>query len=127
MQVHLANLCVNGTSSASFAPTLCALTKLCEKTQNISFGSNGLDRVRSLQKVPTQLRFANLCVHGTSLARFAPTFAVTKRCEKTQNMSCGSNGLDRVCSLQKILMQPRLANLCVNGTSSARFALTFVQ
>jgi hypothetical protein len=70
-------------------------------TQNKTFGANGVDRVRSLQKVPMQLRFANLCVNGTSLARFASTFAVTKRCEKTQNMSCGSNGLDRVRSLQK--------------------------
>jgi hypothetical protein len=34
----------------------------------------------------------------------------------------GSNGVDRVRSLRKILTQVRLANLCVNGVSSASFA-----
>jgi hypothetical protein len=36
-----------------------------------------------------------------------------------QNMSFESNGVDQVQSLRKILMQLRLANLCVNGASSA--------
>jgi hypothetical protein len=40
--------------------------------------------------------------------------AVQKRSETPKNMSFGSNGLDRVHSLQKILTQLRLANLCVN-------------
>src|SRR6185436_2448874 len=39
--------------------------------QNISLGSNGVDRVRSLQKIPTRPRGTNFC---TSLARFAPSF-----------------------------------------------------
>ena len=37
----------------------------------MSFGSNGPDRLRSLRKIPTQLRGTNFC---TSLARFALTF-----------------------------------------------------
>ena len=37
----------------------------------MSLGSNGLDRLRSLRKIPTQLRGTNFC---TSLARFALTF-----------------------------------------------------
>jgi hypothetical protein len=44
-----------------------------------------------------------------------------------QNMSFGSNGVDQVRSLPKILIQLHLANLCVNGASSASFASTFVQ
>jgi hypothetical protein len=32
----------------------------------MSFGSNGMDRVRSLRKIPTQLRLANLGVNGAS-------------------------------------------------------------
>jgi hypothetical protein len=36
--------------------------------QNMSFGSNGMDLVRSLRKISTQLRFANLCVNGASSA-----------------------------------------------------------
>ena len=39
--------------------------------QNIILGSNGVDRVRSLRKIPTRLRGTNFC---TSSARFAPTF-----------------------------------------------------
>ena len=39
--------------------------------QNVSLGSNGLDRVRSLRKIPTRLRGTNFC---TSSVRFAPSF-----------------------------------------------------
>src|SRR4029078_469037 len=39
--------------------------------QNVSLGSNGVDRVRSLRKIPTRLRGTNFC---TSSARFAPSF-----------------------------------------------------
>ena len=38
--------------------------------QNFSLGSNGLDRVCSLRKIPTRLRGTNVC---TSSARFAPS------------------------------------------------------
>jgi hypothetical protein len=44
-----------------------------------------------------------------------------------QNMSFGSNGVDRVRSLPKILTRLSLANLGDNGTSSASFASTFLQ
>ena len=37
----------------------------------MGLGSNGLDRLHSLRKIPTQLRGTNFC---TSLARFALTF-----------------------------------------------------
>jgi len=39
--------------------------------QNVCLGSNGVDRVRSLRKIPTRLRGTNFC---TSSARFAPSF-----------------------------------------------------
>ena len=39
--------------------------------QNMSLESNGVDRVRSLRKIPTRLRDTNFC---TSSARFAPSF-----------------------------------------------------
>ena len=41
--------------------------KLYETHQKVCLGTNGVDRVRSLQKIPTRL-------HGTSLARFVPSF-----------------------------------------------------
>ena len=65
------------TSSARFAPSFVRqpngpeCTQIVRNAQNISLGSNGVDRVRSLQKVPTRPRGTNFC---TSLARFAPSF-----------------------------------------------------
>ena len=44
-----------------------------------------------------------------------------------QNMSLGSNGVDRVRSLPKILMRFRGTNFCINCTSSAYFAPSFMQ
>jgi len=42
-------------------------------------------------------------------------------------MSLESNGVDRVCSLRKILMRFRATNFFINCTSSTRFAPSFVQ
>src|SRR6185436_6856790 len=47
--------------------------------------------------------------------------------ETHTNMSLGSNGVDWVHSLRKILMRFRGKNFCINCTSSARFAPCFVQ
>src|SRR6185436_434208 len=44
-----------------------------------------------------------------------------------QNMSLGSNGVDRVRSLPKILMRFRGTNFCINCTSSAYFVPSFMQ
>jgi hypothetical protein len=68
----------------------------------MSFGSNGVDRARSLQKVQTQLCLAYLCVNGTSLASFALTFVQEGNGPKCpQNMSFWSNGVDQLLSLRK--------------------------
>ena len=51
--------------------------------QNNSLGSNGVDQVRSLRKIPTRLRDTNFC---TSSERFAPSFARQpngRKCTKT--------------------------------------------
>ena len=50
-----------------------------------------------------------------------------KHYETLQYMSLGSNGVDRVHSLRKIPMRLRGKNFCINCTSSARFAPSFVQ
>ena len=41
----------------------------------MSLGSNGVDRVGSLQKIPMRLRGTNFCINYSSSARFAPSFA----------------------------------------------------
>src|SRR6185312_16232554 len=45
--------------------------KWYETQQNMSLGSNRVDRVRSLRKIPMQLRGTNFC---TSSARFSLSF-----------------------------------------------------
>jgi len=65
------------TSSARFPPSFVRqpngpeCTQWYETHQNISFWSNGVDRVRSLRKIPTRLCGTNFC---TSSARFPPSF-----------------------------------------------------
>ena len=65
------------TSSAHFAPSFVRQPNSSECTQLVRNGrkrqflSNGVDRVRSLRKIPTRLRGTNFC---TSSARFAPSF-----------------------------------------------------
>src|SRR6185312_7822146 len=60
--------------------------KLYETHENMSFGSNGVDRVLSLRKIPMRLRGTNFC---TSSARFAPSFVRQlngpKRTQMVQN------------------------------------------
>ena len=43
--------------------------------QNVSLRSNGLDRVRSLRKIPKRLRGTNFC---TSSTRFATSFVLNE-------------------------------------------------
>ena len=47
--------------------------------------------------------------------------------ETRQNLSLGSYGLDRVCSLRKILTQHRGPHFCINCTSLGHFAPSFMQ
>ena len=102
--------------------------KLFETHQNMSLGSNEVDRVPWLGKIPTRLRGMNFC---TSSACFAPSFVsqpngpnAPKLYEMRQNMSLGSNGVDRVRSLRNDSTQHRGTNFC---TSSEGFAPSFVR
>ena len=94
----------------------------------MSFGSNGVDRVHSLQKILTRLRGTNF---WTSSAHFAPSFVrqpnspeCTQLVRMHQNVSLGSHGLDRVPSLRKNPTRLRGTNFC---TSLSRFAPSFVR
>ena len=114
-----------------FCTEFCKSTKWSQMYQNMSLGSNGVERVRSLRKNPTTLRGTNFC---TILARFHRVLHsneiiqnVPKHYEMHQNMSLGSNGVDRLGSLQKIPMRFRGTNFCINFSSSARFAPSFMK
>jgi hypothetical protein len=93
--------------------------------QNISLGSNGVDLVRSLRKISTRLRGTNFC---TSSTHFASSFIRQPWSQmhpnSTKRTKIGSNGVDRVRSLRKILTRLCGTNFC---TSSASFAPSFVR
>ena len=87
-----------------------------------------MDRVHSWRKILTRLRGTNFC---TSSDRFAPSFVrqpndpeCTQWYETHQNISLGSNGVDRVCSLRKIPTRLCGTNFC---TSSAHFPPSFLR
>ena len=54
--------------------TLLNATKYNAMHQNMSLGSNAVDRVRSLRKIPMRLRGKNFCINCTSSTCFAPSF-----------------------------------------------------
>ena len=83
--------------------------KLCETQQNMSLGSNGLDRVRLLQKFRCNFlaqTFALIVLFRSVLLRVSCSKKkipnAPKHNETHQNMSLGSNGVDQVCSLRKL-------------------------
>ena len=57
-----------------------------ETHENMSLGSNGVDRERSLRNNQARNRGMKFCINCTSLARFAPSFvAVAKRFQMLPN------------------------------------------
>ena len=105
-----------------------------ETHENMSLGPNCVDRERLFREILTRLCGMNFCINYTMLAYFAPSFVQQKtvtnapeREERNQNMSLGSNGGDRERSFRKILTRHRCTNICINCTSLARFAPSFVQ
>ena len=106
-----------------------------EMHQNMTLGSNGVDWVRSLRKIPMWIHGTSFCINCTSSPRFAPSLIISyetipnapKHCKTHQNMGLGSNGLDWVRSSQKILTRLLGTKFCINCTSSDRFAPSFMQ
>ena len=45
-----------------------------ETHKNMSLGSNGMDRVRSLRKIPMRLHATNMCINSTISNHFASSF-----------------------------------------------------
>ena len=92
--------------------------------QNVSLQCNGVDRMRSLCKIPTRLRGTNFC---TTSARFAPSFVRRSRmhtnstkCTKTFRFQWVGSG----AFVAKSSTRLRGTNFYI---SSARFAPSFVR
>ena len=107
----------------------------CYTTQeNKSFESTWLDRVCNCEKFQGDF-MARTCA---LIIRVQPILHevlcsnerlpnAPKHYETHPNMSLGSDGADRVRSLPKIPMRVRGTNFCINCTSSAYFAPSFMQ
>ena len=99
-----------------------------EMQQTMSLVSNGVDQVRSLRKLPTQLRGTNFCINCTVVHQVSCSNETIpnapKHYETQEKLSLGSIGVDQVRSLRKRPTQLRGTNFC---TSSARFAPSFVR
>jgi len=107
-------------------------TKHYETHQNMSLGSNGVDWVHLLQKIPMGLRGTIFCINCTSSPCFGSSFMsyemipnASQNYATHQNMSLGSNGADWVRSLRKIQMWLCNTNFCINCTSSPCFCVEF--
>ena len=103
-----------------------------ETHQNMSLGSNGMDQVPSLRKIPTRPRCANFCIFCTSWTNLHRVLCSNEMIQMRpnhyklhKNMSLESNGMDRVPSLRKILTRFCCTNICINCTSSARISTSF--
>ena len=108
--------------------------KHCETQQYMSLGSNGVVRCIRCEKFQNDF-MAQTCaliapvqpvLHRVSYSNETLPNA-PKYYETHLNMSLGFNRVDKVCSLRIILMRLRGKNFWINCTSSARFALSFVQ
>ena len=137
---HGTNFCINCTSLALLHQVSCSretvqnTSEWKETHQNMSLGSNSVDCECSLPKILIRHR-------GLNFALIAPVWRVLqqvlcnsetvpnapKRKETNQNMSLGSNGVDRERSFKKSLTRHCCTNFCINCTSLARFAPSFVQ
>ena len=111
--------------------TVANAPKWKETHQNMRLGSNGMDRKHSLWKILTRHRVTDFCINCTSLAHFraiAKTIPNAPKWKEThQNMSLGSNGVDREHTLWNIPTRLRGTNFCINCTSLACVAASFMQ
>ena len=109
-------------------------SKHYETDRNISIGSNGVDLLHSLRKIPSWLRGTNFCMNWTSSVylqqvswSYETIVNAHKYYETDRNISLGSNGVDGARWLRKITTRLRGTNFCINCTSSVCFATSFMQ
>ena len=134
------NFCINCTSLACFASSLCSrimvpnAPKRKETHENMSLGSNCVDRERRFREILTGLCGTNSCINCTRLAHLHRVLCSSetvpnapKQKETHQKMSLGKNGVDLERSLRKIITRHRCTNFCINCTSLPCFAPSFVQ
>ena len=102
-----------------------------ETHQNLSSGSNCVDRVCRFREILPRLCGTNSCINSTRLAHLHRVSCnsetvpnAPKRKETHQNMSLGSNGVDRDAKNSDTTLWQ---NFCINCTSMARFAASLAK
>src|SRR6185312_14047600 len=106
-----------------FASSLCSsimvpnAPKRKETHENLSLGSNCVDRVRRFREILPRLCGTNSCINSTRLAHLHQVSCnsetvpnAPERKEMNQYMCLGSNGADWERSLRKILTRHRCTN-----------------
>jgi len=68
--------------------------KYIKTYRNITLGSNWVDWVCPLRKIPTWLRGTNFCINCTSSPHFAPSFMQLRNDPKCTKILQRSNGVD---------------------------------
>ena len=133
--------CINCTSSHYFAPSFMLLPNnpkctqtLCNAPKQEFGGPMGLIGCVHCEKYWCDFvarTFALIAPVHPVLHRVSCSYETIPNASQHyathQNMSSGSNGVDHVRSLPKIPMQVGATNFCINCTSSAYFAPSFVQ
>jgi hypothetical protein len=102
--------------------------------QSMSSGSNGVDWVCSLRKIPMWLHGTNFCINCTSSHRFAPIFMQLRnhnKCTQTQwnlwkyEFRVQWGGLGAFIAKNPDIL--RGMNFCISCTSSPCFASSFME
>jgi hypothetical protein len=94
--LHATSFRINCTSSPCFASSFMRLRndpnapKHYATHRNMSLGSNGVDWVRSLQKIPMWLRGTCFCINCTSSHCFAPSFMQLRNDNKCTQTLCNA-------------------------------------
>ena len=133
------NFCISAPVPYVFHQVSCSyetipnVPKYYEIHRNISFGSNGVDQCIRCEKLQCDFvagTFALLAPVHPVLHRVSSSYEsfqnAPKHYETHQNMSLGSNGVDRMRCCEKFLMRFHSKNLSINCTSSTYFAPSFV-
>ena len=138
--LHGTNFCFNWTSSVCFATSFMQLQnipnapKYYKTDRNISLGSNGVNWVRSLRKIPMWLRVTNFWINCTSWPRFAPSFRQLRYDPKCSQTLCNApkhefrvqwSGFGAFVAKNPDVTSG--TSFCINCTSWPRFAPSFRQ
>ena len=92
-----------------------------ETYQNMSLGSNGVDWVRSLRKIPTWYRGTNFCINCTIFTLFAPSLMQLCNDPKQSKTLCN------LWKHESRVQWSGLSAYCINCIGSPCFALSLMQ